>query len=77
MTIQLTAKRGNCAACGYYGWLTAEGGLIPHEVRRVRLGLNGEAERYASMAVGDDTCEGAGVAPMPLPDPRPKYMVGS
>lgn len=66
-------RRANCADCGYLGLLDAYGLLQAHAVRRVRLGLNGEAERYESLAVGDDHCTGAGRAPEPLPLARPKY----
>ncbi len=65
--------RGNCADCGYLGLLDEAGNLRAHEVRRVRFGLNGEAERYTSLAVGDEHCSGSGAAPMPLPRARDKY----
>lgn len=68
LPVDLRLKRGACADCGYYGWINAEtGGLIKHAVRRVRLGINGEAERYESLALGDDVCSGTGRPAEPLP----------
>ena len=66
-------SRGNCPDCGYLGLLELDGTLRDHAVRRVRLGLNGEAERYESFAVGDDHCSGVGQLPVPLPKAHPKY----
>lgn len=76
LPVDLRQKRGHCADCGYYGWLQGDTGvMILHAVRRVRLGLNGEAETYESLALGDDVCSGSNKAPEQLLRARgPKRM---
>lgn len=62
--------RGHCADCGYAAWLDAAGLVPEHVVRRVHRGPNGAPQVYPGTADGDDSCDGAGRPPAPLPRPE-------